>query len=127
MPVDLEQKKATVLAFYETALNQRDADAAIQYVGSQYRQHNPLVADEYAGQREYLAWIQENFPESHSKILRVIADGDYVLLHVHRMRTPGTRGDAIVDIFRLQDGKIAEHWDAIQPIPETSANANTMF
>jgi predicted SnoaL-like aldol condensation-catalyzing enzyme len=127
MPVDLEQKKATVLAFYETALNQRDADAAIQYVGSQYRQHNPLVADEYAGLREYLAWIQENFPESHSKILRVFADGDYVLLHVHRMRTPGTRGDAIVDIFRLQDGKIAEHWDAIQPIPETSANANTMF
>jgi predicted SnoaL-like aldol condensation-catalyzing enzyme len=122
MPVDLEQKKATVLAFYETALNQRDADAAIQYVGSQYRQHNPLVADEYAGLREYLAWIQENFPESHSKILRVFADG-----HVHRMRTPGTRGDAIVDIFRLQDGKIAEHWDAIQPIPETSANANTMF
>jgi predicted SnoaL-like aldol condensation-catalyzing enzyme len=58
---------------------------------------------------------------------RVFADGDYVLLHVHRMRTPGTRGDAIVDIFRLQDGKIAEHWDAIQPIPETSANANTMF
>ena len=57
MPVDLEQKKATVLAFYETALNQRDADAAIQYVGSQYRQHNPLVADEYAGLREYLAWI----------------------------------------------------------------------
>lgn len=127
MPADLEQKKATVLAFYETALNQRDADAAIQYVGSHYRQHNPLVADEYPGLRKYLAWIQENFPQSHSKILRVFADGDYVLLHVHRVRAPGTRGDAIVDIFRLEDGKIVEHWDIIQPVPEASTNANTMF
>jgi predicted SnoaL-like aldol condensation-catalyzing enzyme len=127
MPADLEQKKATVLAFYETALNQRDADAAIQYVGSHYRQHNPLVADEYPGLRKYLAWIQETFPQSHSKILRVFADGDYVLLHVHRVRAPGTRGDAIVDIFRFEDGKIVEHWDIIQPIPEASANANTMF
>jgi predicted SnoaL-like aldol condensation-catalyzing enzyme len=127
MPADLEQKKATVLAFYETALNQRNADAAIQYVGSRYRQHNPLVADEYPGLRKYLAWIQENFPQSHSKILRVFADDDYVLLHVHRVRAPGTRGDAIVDIFRLEDGKIVEHWDTIQPIPEASANANTMF
>jgi predicted SnoaL-like aldol condensation-catalyzing enzyme len=127
MPADLEQKKATVLAFYEAALNQRDADAAIQYVGSHYRQHNPLVADEYPGLRKYLAWIQENFPQSHSKILRIFADGDYVLLHVHRVRASGTRGDAIVDIFRLEDGKIVEHWDIIQPIPEASANANTMF
>ena len=127
MPADLEQKKATVLAFYEAALNQRDPDAAIQYVGSRYRQHNPLVADEYPGLRKYLAWIQENFPQSHSKILRVFADGDYVLLHVHRVRAAGTRGDAIVDIFRLEDGKIVEHWDIIQPIPEASANANTVF
>jgi predicted SnoaL-like aldol condensation-catalyzing enzyme len=57
----------------------------------------------------------------------VFADGDYVLLHVHRLRTPGTRGDAIVDIFRLENGKIVEHWDIIQPLPEASANANTMF
>jgi predicted SnoaL-like aldol condensation-catalyzing enzyme len=127
MTTDLEQKKTTVLAFYETALNQRDADAALQLVGSQYRQHNPLVADEYVGLRKYLAWIQENFPKSHSKILRVFVDGDYVLLHVHRVRTPGTRGDAIVDIFRLENEKIVEHWDVIQPIPETAANPNTMF
>jgi predicted SnoaL-like aldol condensation-catalyzing enzyme len=127
MTADLEQKKATVLACYEAALNQRDADAALQFVGSQYRQHNPLVADEYGGLREYLTWIQENFPKSHSKILRVFVDGDYVLLHVHRVRSPGTRGDAIVDIFRLENEKIVEHWDVIQPVPETAANSNTMF
>ena len=127
MTIDLEQKKATALAFYETALNQRDADAAIKFIGSHYQQHNPLVEDGYAGLRKYLTWIQENFPQSHSKVLRVFADGDHVLLHVHRVRTPGTRGDAIVDIFRLENGKIVEHWDVIQPVFETSANPNTMF
>ena len=124
---DLEKKKAIVRAFYETALNQRDADAALPYVGVGYRQHNPLIEDGYPGLRKYLAWIQEHFPKSHSEILRVCGEGDYVFLHVHRVRTPGTRGDAIVDIFRLEDEKIVEHWDVIQPVPETGANNNTMF
>jgi predicted SnoaL-like aldol condensation-catalyzing enzyme len=57
----------------------------------------------------------------------VFADGDYVILHVHAVREPGTRGNAIVDIFRLEDGKIVEHWDVVQPIPEKAANANGMF
>jgi predicted SnoaL-like aldol condensation-catalyzing enzyme len=127
MSIDEERKKEIVLAFYETALNQRNADDALQYVGGHYRQHNPLVEDEYPGLRKYLAWIEENFPRSHSKIINAFADGDYVLLHVNRIRTPGTRGDAIVDIFRLEGEKIAEHWDVIQPIPETAANPNTMF
>jgi predicted SnoaL-like aldol condensation-catalyzing enzyme len=127
MTTEMERKIAIVRAFYETALNQRNADAALGYVGAHYRQHNPLVEDEYAGLRKYLAWIQENFPKSHSKILRVFADGNYVLLHVHRVRTPGTSGDAIVDIFRLEDEKIVEHWDVIQPIPEKAANPNSML
>ena len=83
--------------------------------------------DDYAGLRKYLAWIRENYPNSRSQILRVFADGDYVLLHVHRVRMPGTRGDAIVDIFRLESGKTVEHWDVIQPVPETAAHTNTMF
>lgn len=127
MSADTEQNKATTLAFYEKALNQRDADAALEYVGAHYKQHNPLIDDDYAGLRKFLAWIRENYPSSRSQILRVFADGDYVLLHVHRVRTPGTRGDAIVDIFRLESGKIVEHWDVIQPVPETAAHTNTMF
>jgi predicted SnoaL-like aldol condensation-catalyzing enzyme len=127
MSTDTERKKEIVLAFYEKALNQRNADEALQYVGPTYRQHNPLIEDEYAGLRKYLAWIQQNFPKSHSKIVRAFVDGDYVLLHVNRIRTPGTCGDAIVDIFRLEDEKIVEHWDVIQPIQETAANLNTMF
>jgi predicted SnoaL-like aldol condensation-catalyzing enzyme len=69
---------------------------------------------------------QEKFPASRSEIKRVFADGDYVILHVHAVREPGTRGNAIVDIFKLEDGKIVEHWDVVQPIPEKAANANGM-
>jgi predicted SnoaL-like aldol condensation-catalyzing enzyme len=75
-------------AFYQTALNDRDADAAVPYVGTSYRQHNPLIEDGYEGLRKYLDWIRANFPKSHNEILRVFADGDYVVLHVHRKRTP---------------------------------------
>jgi predicted SnoaL-like aldol condensation-catalyzing enzyme len=58
--------------------------------------------------------------------LRVV-DGDFVILHVHSVREPGERGSAIIDIFKLESGKIVEHWDVIQPIPEKPANPNTMF
>jgi predicted SnoaL-like aldol condensation-catalyzing enzyme len=57
----------------------------------------------------------------------VFADGDYVILHVHNVPTPGARGSAIIDIFRLDDGKVTEHWDVRQEIPEKTANTNTMF
>lgn len=121
-----EENKTLVSRFYELALNQRDFDAARRYLGS-YKQHNPLIEDGVEGLRKYLGWIKDNFPDSHSKALRVFADEDTVVLHVHRIRTPGSRGDAIVDLFRVKDGKITEHWDVIQPVPESSANENSMF
>jgi predicted SnoaL-like aldol condensation-catalyzing enzyme len=127
MLADTERNKATVQAFYERALNERDADAALRYVGANYKQHNPLIEDDRNGLRKYLGWITEKVPRSHSRTLRVFADGDHVLLHVHRVRTPGARGHATIDIFRLEDGQIVEHRDVVQPVPETAAHANTMF
>lgn len=123
----LETNKALVQAFYQKALNERNADAADGFLGDTYKQHNPLIEDDRAGLRKYLNCIIENFAQANNKGVSVFADGDFVILHVHRVRTPGTRGDAIVDIFRVEDGQIVEHWDVIQPIPETASNGNTMF
>ena len=116
-----------MLAFYEKGLNQKDADAALQYVGDRYVQHNPNAADGREGFRQYVAMLREKFPQSHSEIQRSFVDGDYVILHVHAVRDPGTRGNAIVDIFRLENGKIAERWDVTQPVPEKTASGNSMF
>ncbi|MGE8639150.1 MAG: nuclear transport factor 2 family protein, partial [Achromobacter sp.] len=93
--------KAAVLAFYEKGLNQKDADAALKYVGDRYVQHNPNAADGPEGFRKFVAFLRDKFPKSHSEIKRVFTDGNYVILHVHAVREPGTRGNAIIDIFRL--------------------------
>lgn len=122
-----EANRQAVLSFYEKGLNQKDADAALKHVGDRYIQHNPNAADGPEGFRKFVAFLREKFPQSRSEIKRSFVDGDYVILHVHAVREPGTRGNAIVDIFRLENGKIVEHWDAVQPIPETAANGNTMF
>ncbi|MFY1853638.1 nuclear transport factor 2 family protein [Achromobacter xylosoxidans] len=119
--------KAAVLAFYEKGLNQKDADAALRYLGDRYVQHNPNAADGPEGFRKFVAFLRDKYPQSRSEIKRVFTDGDYVILHVHTVREPGTRGNAIIDIFRLEKGRIVEHWDAVQPIPEQSANGNGMF
>lgn len=122
-----ETNRQAVLSFYEKGLNQKDADAALKFVGDRYIQHNPNAADGPEGFRKFVGFLRDKFPQSHSEIKRSLVDGDFVILHVHAVREPGTRGNAIVDIFRLENGKIVEHWDAVQPIPETSANTNTMF
>ncbi|MBR0824344.1 nuclear transport factor 2 family protein [Bradyrhizobium manausense] len=122
-----EANRKTVLAFYEKGLNQKDADAALAHVGDRYVQHNPNAADGPDGFRKFIGFLREKFPNSHGEIKRSFVDGDYVILHVHAVREPGTRGNAIVDIFKLENGKIVEHWDVVQPIPENPANNNTMF
>lgn len=122
-----EANKKTVVEFYEAGINQKDFAKASQYFGPRYTQHNPTAADGPEGFRRFVEFLREKFPRSHSEIKQVFADGDYVILHVHAVREPGTRGNAIVDIFKLENGKIVEHWDVIQPIPEQAANPNGMF
>ncbi|XAH25349.1 nuclear transport factor 2 family protein [Xylophilus sp. GW821-FHT01B05] len=122
-----EANRQAVLAFYEKGLNQKDADAALQYVGNRYVQHNPGAQDGPEGFRKFVAFLREKFPQSRSEIKQSFVDGDYVILHVHAVRAPGERGNAIVDIFKLENGKIVEHWDVVQPIPEKAANTNGMF
>ena len=122
-----ETNKKIVVDFYDKAINQKDFDAASKYLGARYTQHNPNAADGPEGLRGFLQFLKEKSPTSRSEIKRVFADGDYVILHVHSVREPGTRGSAIVDIFKLENGKVVEHWDVVQPIPEKAANTNGMF
>ncbi len=127
LAADLEANKKIVVDFYEKGLNQKDFDAAAKYFGTRYIQHNPSAPDGIEGFKRLVAFLKEKFPNSHSEIKRVIAEGDFVVLHVHSVREPGQRGRAIVDMFRLENGKIVEHWDVVQDIPENPANDNTMF
>ena len=124
---DLEANKKVVVEFYEAALNRMDFEAAAKHFGPRYIQHNPGAPDGIEGFRQFIAMRKEKTPKARSEIKRVFAEGDYVILHVHSIREPGQRGVAIVDIFRLENGKIVEHWDVVQPIPENAANNNTMF
>jgi predicted SnoaL-like aldol condensation-catalyzing enzyme len=122
-----ETNKKNVVEFYEKALNQKDFEAASRYLGPRYTQHNPAAADGPEGLKAFIQFLRDKFPNSRSEIKRVFADGDYVIVHVHAMREPGTRGRAIIDIFKLENGKIVEHWDVAQDMPEKAANPNGMF
>jgi len=124
---ELEANKKAVAAFEDAALNQKDFDAASKYLGGRYIQHNPNAADGPEGLKGYIAFLKDKFPNSCSEIKHIFADGDYVIVHDHAVREPGTRGLAIVNIYRLENGKVVEHWDVIQQIPETAANGNGMF
>jgi predicted SnoaL-like aldol condensation-catalyzing enzyme len=123
----LEANKKNVVEFYDKAINQKDFEAASKYLGSRYTQHNPTAPDGPEGLKGFLAFLKSKFPQSRSEIKRVFADGDYVILHVHAVREPGTRGRAIDDIYKLANGKIGEHWDVAQDVPEKAANGYAML
>ena len=124
-----EANKANTVAFYKKAVFEGDVENAFRiYAGDPYRQHNPLIEDGVEGLRKFVAWMLRQSSGRARRDKRVFADGDYVILHSHwRGLSDGPRGEAVVDIYRLEDGKVVEHWDVIQPIPETAANNNTMF
>jgi predicted SnoaL-like aldol condensation-catalyzing enzyme len=124
----VEENKRIVREWHELAINQRKPEEAVaKHLGSNYRQHNPGSGD---GPEPFIAAVKgitKAFPELSMEVKRIIAEGDYVVLHSHLILKPGDRGTAVVDIFRLENGKIVEHWDVVQEVPETSANNNTMF
>ncbi|MGV9818119.1 nuclear transport factor 2 family protein [Nocardia xishanensis] len=123
----LESNKEIVAAFYEAAFSRKDFGAARRYLADDYIQHNPLIADGVEGLRARLEFLEEAFPALSVKVERMVAEGDYVVAHVHAVRVPGRRGVAIMDIFRLDNGRLAEHWDVMQDIPEDASNQNGMF
>lgn len=125
--MNLDNNKKHAIAFYRTAYEGNPKQAIEAYVGKEYIQHNPDVADGLNGFIAYFERMQKEYPEKTIEFVRCIAEGSLVALHTHQT-WPGNDEYVTMDFFRFDEkGKICEHWDSIQQIPEKSANQNKMY
>lgn len=122
-----EANRQLVLTFYDRFFNRHDTVKAAKVIANDYRQHNPGVPNGRAPLVDYFTGYFKANPQSRARVVRSAANGDLVWLHVHSTNGKGDLGRAVGDIFRVEDGKIVEHWDVIQDVPGTSSNSNTMF
>ena len=127
-PTNEQSAKRVVLEFFDLAFVKREPEQARErYLGSTYKQHNPTAPD---GAEIFPALVGGLFtqaPQASFHLKRAIAEDDLVVLHYNLKMFPDDRGQAVVDIFRVEDGHIVEHWDVIQPVPAESNNDNGMF
>ena len=127
MKHDFEKNKKNAIAFYQTAYDGNPRKAIEQYVGAEYIQHNPLVGNGKEPFIEYFERMKKEYPKKSIEFVRSIAEDNMVALHTHQT-WPGGDEYVTMDFFRFDDtGKIVEHWDSIQQIPEETKNGNTMY
>ena len=126
--MDLSENKQNAIAFYKIAYEGEPRKAAELYVGNEYIQHNPSVADGIKAFIEYFERLGKEYPNKSIEFVRAISEGDLVALHTRQIWPSIKKEYVTMDFFRFDvNGKIVEHWDAIQQIPETTANGNTMY
>jgi predicted SnoaL-like aldol condensation-catalyzing enzyme len=127
MKKEPDQNKANAIAFYQMAYEGNPREAVDLYVGEEYIQHNPLVGDGKAAFIEYFEKMASEYPEKSIEFVRAVAEGNLVALHTHQV-WPGNDEYVTMDFFRFDhSGKIVEHWDSVQQLPESSVNNNTMY
>ncbi len=127
MKNDLEANKQNAINFYRTAYLGEPAKAVEKYVGEEYIQHNPLVADGKLALIDYFEEMAKDYPDKSIEFVRAVAEDDLVAVHTHQT-WPGDEEYVTMDFFRFDDnGKIVEHWDSIQKIPTETKNGNTMY
>jgi predicted SnoaL-like aldol condensation-catalyzing enzyme len=123
----LQKNKDNAIGFYKTAFEGNPAKAVELYVGDEYIQHNPAVGNGTQGFIDYFERMQKEYPKKSVEFVRAVAEDDLVALHTHQ-KWQGDAEYVTMDFFRFHaNGKIVEHWDSIQQIPEESANPNTMY
>jgi predicted SnoaL-like aldol condensation-catalyzing enzyme len=124
-----ERNKQIAIEFYKAALNEKNWEKTRSMIGNRYVQHNLNAVDGPEGLKAHIEYLKREYPKNHGEIKHALADGDLVALHVHNKRSPELRGNAVVDLFRIENGKVVEHWDVVQaiPEPEKAKNNNTMF
>src|SRR6187401_2879747 len=121
-------KAQKVIAFMDMVFNQKKVKEGFdKYVGDKYIQHNPIAPDGKDPAVEVLGKALQALPGWTYEVKHAYVDGDYAIVHSHVRMKADDRGMAVVDIFRFEKGKVVEHWDVVQAIPEKSANNNTMF
>ncbi|MDO4249497.1 MAG: ester cyclase [Neisseria sp.] len=123
------RNKARVLDFYELAFNQHKLQEAVdKHIAEPYIQHNPSVGNGGKAFIDAFSPFLKANPQSRAEVKRAVAEGDLVVLHVFSQTSPQDKGEAVVDIFRLNgEGKIVEHWDVIQAMPDKPVHNNGMF
>ena len=127
MKHNLEKNKQNAIAFYRTAYLGNPSKAVEDYVGDEYIQHNPMVGNGPQAFIDYFDRMQKEYPEKSINFVRAVAEDDLVSLHTHQ-KWPDDDEYVTMDFFRFDDnGKIVEHWDAIQEIPSETKNGNTMY
>ena len=125
--MDIQKNKENAIAFYKMAYEGNPTKAVALYVGDDYKQHNPMVADGPQAFIDYFNRMQKENPVKSMDFIRSVAEGDLVALHTHQI-WPDNDQYVTMDFFRFDtNGKIVEHWDSIQQIPEASKNNNTMY